>query len=185
MFRMPPGEPLLASAKAGEVAAAGRATVRRSAQAQQNARPAGRVIVLLAPGGEFLAIAPRAARIFPCAVLPNTGFPARVATPAPQRILADQSAKLLSNPVAVRNAYIAGTALRASKLHSPNPRSIITNASDGGNRLSPRGGVCLHEGGEGLLQPIAGGVTGADVEALNRRHGQQFARSRGDEHLIG
>jgi hypothetical protein len=185
MLGVPPRESLLASAEAGEIAAAGRATVRRSAQTQQHTRPAGGVIILLAPGGEFLAIAPRAARIFPCAVLPHTGFPARVAAPAPQRILADQSAKLLPNPVAVRNAYIAGTALRASKLHSPNPRSIITNASNSGNGLSPRGGVCFHARGKSLLQPVANGMTRVDMEALDRRHRQQLARRGGDEHFIG
>ena len=115
---MPPGKPLLAFAEAGEIAAAGRATVRRSAQAQQNARPAGRIIVLLAPGGEFLPIAAWTARISPRSVLPHTGFPARVATPASQRILADQAAQRLRDPVSVRNAYVASTALRASKLHS-------------------------------------------------------------------
>jgi hypothetical protein len=124
---MPPGEPLLAFTEAGEVAAAGCAPVRRGAQAQQNPRPAGRVIVLLAPGSEFLAIAAPAARIFPCAVLPNAGFPACVATTAPQWILADQSKKLLLNPVAVRNAYIASVAPRASKPHSSDPESIIAN----------------------------------------------------------
>src|SRR5579863_1831214 len=156
---MPPGEPLLAFAETGEIAAAGRATIRRGAQAQQNARPAGRVIVLLAPGGEFLAIAPRAARIFPVAVFPDAGFPARVATPAPQGILACQPAQLLRDPVAVGYAYIAGTAFRAGKLHSPKPRPIITDVSDRGNRLSPSGGVRFHAGGEGLLQPIARGMT--------------------------
>ena len=92
---MPPREPLLAFAEAGEVAAAGRATVRRSAQPQQHTRPARGVIILLAPGGKFLAIAARAARIFPGAVLPHAGFPARAAAPAPQGILTDQSTKLL------------------------------------------------------------------------------------------
>lgn len=116
---MPPGKPLLAFAEAGEIAAAGRATVRRGAHSQQNARPEGRVIVLLAPGGEFLAIATRTARIFPGSFLPHTGFPARVATPASQGILADQAAQRLREPIAVRNACIAGTALRANKLHSP------------------------------------------------------------------
>ena len=182
---MPPGEPLLAFTETGEVAAAGRAPVRRGAQAQQNARPAGRVIVLLAPGGEFLAIAARTARIFPCAVLPNTGLPARAATPAPQWILADQSAQLLSKPVTVRHAYIAGAALRASKLHSQEPRSIITDASNGGYGFAPSGSICLHAGGKGLLQPVAGCMMEADAEALDRRHGQQLARGRGNEHFIG
>ena len=168
---MPPGEPLFAFTETGKVAAAGRAPVRSGTQAQQNARPAGRVIVLLAPGGEFLAIAARTARIFPCAVLPNTGLPARAATPAPQWILADQSAKLLSKPVAVRHSYIAGAALRASKLHSPEPRSIIADASNGGYGFAPSGSICLHTGREGPLQPVAGCMTGADAEALDRRHG--------------
>ena len=80
-----PGETFLLRLEAGEIAAAGRATPRSSAEAQQKPRPAGWVIAMGCPFGQLLAVAAGAARISPGAIGPDAGFPAAAAAPATQR----------------------------------------------------------------------------------------------------
>ena len=76
----------LASAEAGEIAAAGGAAVRSRAAAQQDHGPARRMIVLLAPGAQILAIAAGTAGKPPGSVGPNAGSPACAAFAAAQRV---------------------------------------------------------------------------------------------------
>jgi len=75
-----PGEPLFAGTKAREVAAANRAAVGSGAQPQHPDGPDWGAIILLAPGGQFLAITARATRVPPPAVFPHAGKPTRAAT---------------------------------------------------------------------------------------------------------
>jgi hypothetical protein len=79
-----PGELFLTLFEAGEVTAAGDAAVRSGAQPQLQQSPAGRAVVLFAPGGKLLAIALRAARVFPGGGFPSTGGPAGIAAAAAQ-----------------------------------------------------------------------------------------------------
>src|SRR5271154_2232772 len=71
--RSPPGVPLppcislLTCAEAREVAAASGTAIRSGSQAQAKGDGAGRGVGLVAPGGQFLAIAARASGVFPCA----------------------------------------------------------------------------------------------------------------------
>ena len=109
-----PGEPFPASPEAGEVTTAGGAAVRRGADSQQETRPARRVIILFAPGAQFLAVTAGAARILPSPVGPHAGFPTMMAAPAPQRIDPQPAAEELRKALALRNPHIARTTLGAS-----------------------------------------------------------------------
>ena len=75
---VPPGEFFLAPFEAGEVAAAGNAAVRSGAEAQPQCGPAGRAVVLFAPGGKLLAITFGAACVFPGGGFPGAGGPAHL-----------------------------------------------------------------------------------------------------------
>ena len=92
---MTPSEAFLARAIAGEITAAGGASVGRGAQPQKDHGPAWRMIVLLAPRGEFLAIAARAVCVLPRALRPSTGLPTMTATAAAERINSNQAAEHL------------------------------------------------------------------------------------------
>ena len=85
-----PGVLFLTRAETGEIAAAGGAPVGSGAAAQQDYGPAGRVIVLFAPGAQILAVAARAAGEFPGSVGPDAGPPARTAPAAAQRINSEE-----------------------------------------------------------------------------------------------
>jgi hypothetical protein len=82
MGSVPPCESLPALPKACEIAAASRAPIGRGAHPQEDKSPTRRVVILLAPGAEFLAVTARTAGVFPCAIRPNAGFPAIAAAPA-------------------------------------------------------------------------------------------------------
>ena len=118
---MTPTEAFLAPPEAGEIAAARRTAVGCGPQPQKQRYPAPRIIVLFAPGGEFLAVAARAARVSPCALRPNTGLPAIAATAATQGINADDAAQHLRYVSPMRYTRFAATAFRAGKLHFPKP----------------------------------------------------------------
>jgi len=114
---VPPSEVFLALLETGEVAAAGDTAVRSGAEAQQQGGPAGRAIVLPAPGGKLLAIAFWAARVFPSGGFPGTSGPAGIAAAAAQRANADQAFEPLGDTRATRHTCIAGAALRARQFH--------------------------------------------------------------------
>ena len=71
--------------KAGKIAAAGRAAPGARADAQQESRPAGRVVVLHGPLRQFLPVAAGTTRVSPGSVRPDAGFPAGVAAAAAER----------------------------------------------------------------------------------------------------
>jgi hypothetical protein len=119
-----PTEALLAPPEAGEIAAACRAAVGSRAHAQQEHDPARRMIVLLAPRGEFLAVAAGAACVPPSAFRPYAGLPAMAATAATQGINTEDAAEHLRDASPVRHTRLAATAFRARKLHFPS--SITT-----------------------------------------------------------
>ena len=103
---MPPGEFFLTPFEAGEVAAAGDAAVRSCTEAQPQLGPAGRAVVLFAPGGKLLAIALRAARVFPGGGFPGAGGPAGIAAAAAQRANPDQALEPLGHANAARHMCI-------------------------------------------------------------------------------
>ena len=114
---LPPREPFLAVLKTCEIAPARRAPIRRGPQPHLDDRPRGRMVILLAPGGQILAIATRAAGIFPVAAGPSAGFPSGMAFPAPQRIYPKNRFKVLDEMTAVRYLYITQAAIGAGQLH--------------------------------------------------------------------
>ena len=96
-----PPKLFLALFEAGEIAAAGRAAIGRGAKTQLNHGPAGRAIILLTPGGKFLAIAFWTAREFPGRRVPDASFPAGVAPAAAERGNSRQSPHPLREPCAM------------------------------------------------------------------------------------
>ncbi len=115
--RLPPRILLLARPETREITAAGRAAIRRRADAEHPDDPAARMIVLLTPSGQFLAIAARAARVFPRTRRPYTGMPAHVAPAAPQGINSQQSFKIFSDILSLRNTNVTRSTVRTSELH--------------------------------------------------------------------
>src|SRR5262249_18423205 len=130
----------LARPKAGEIAAASGAAIRRRADAQQQARPFWRAIVLFAPRGQVLAIAAWTPRIFPGAASPNAGLPASPAAPAAERINAENTLQNFDQVLPVRHPDVARAALRTGQLHVRD----LTNIQDLCNRdrLVILGGGC-------------------------------------------
>jgi hypothetical protein len=104
---VPPGEFFLTPLEAGEVAAAGDTAVRGGAEAQLQRGPAGRAVVLFAPGGKLLAIALRAARVFPGGGFPGAGGPASLAAAAAQGANPDQALDPLGHAGATGHTGIA------------------------------------------------------------------------------
>src|SRR5579884_2174972 len=126
---MPPGKPFLAAAKTCEITPASRTAIRGRPKTQQDLGPVRRVIILLAPGSQLLAIATGTARVSPGATEPNAGIPAVPATAAAKRIDADHAAKDLRHGLPVRHPDITGATFRARKLHSqPSPIDACGNA---------------------------------------------------------
>jgi hypothetical protein len=119
---VPPGEFFLALLEAGEVAAAGDAAVRSGSEAQLQGGPARRAVMLFAPGGKLLAIAFRAARVFPRGGFPGASGPTVIAAAAAQRANTDQALEPLGHTRAMGHTGIAGAALRARQFHFPRPR---------------------------------------------------------------
>ncbi len=119
LFRLlfSPGVSFLAGAKAGKIAPAGRAAIRRSAQAQQHRDPLLGTVVLLAPGGQFLTITARATRVFPGSAGPDAGKPTRAASPASQGIDTHQTFEIFYEILPLGNAYIARSTVGTSQLH--------------------------------------------------------------------
>lgn len=78
------------------------------------------MIILLAPGGEILAIAARAAGIFPGSAGPDAGFPTGPAAAAAQGIDAEDAFENFGNGLPVRDAHVSRAALRTGQLHSGN-----------------------------------------------------------------
>ena len=101
----------LAGTEAGEVAAARWTAVRSGAAAKHDQRPAGRVIVLLAPGSQLLTIAARTAGELPRSGSPHAGSPSGAAAAAAKRVNTEESAKLLGKVLFVRNPYVPGSTL--------------------------------------------------------------------------
>ena len=114
---MSPTEAFLAPFKAGEIAAAGGAAIRGGTAAQQNHSPTRRVIVLLAPGAQILAIAAGTAGKSPGSISPYAGFPARAAFAATQRVDSEQSPNFLPQTCFMGDPYVPCSALWAGKLH--------------------------------------------------------------------
>jgi hypothetical protein len=114
---MTPGETLLPGFEAREIAAAGLAPVCGGAQAQQPARPARRIIVVLVPFGKFLPIAARTACIPPRPARPYTRFPAVVAAPAANSGNAHQALQILAQPTRAGDADFPSPAAWAGELH--------------------------------------------------------------------
>jgi|ERR1700722_13388958 hypothetical protein len=124
-FVLSPGEALFAGAVAREIATARSTAVRGRAPAQQDSGPQRRMVILLAPGGQFLAIAARATGIFPRSRMPDTGAPTGFAAPATQGIRSEKRLDMLSQTPPMRHAYISCATFRTGKLHWAS--SIITN----------------------------------------------------------
>lgn len=113
----PPGEPFFARPEACKVASARPASIRRRAQTQHEYGPLGWMIILLAPGCQFLPIAARAAGEFPGAGGPHTGSPASFATPATQRVNPEEGEDPFAKMFRTGNARIPSAALWTGKLH--------------------------------------------------------------------
>jgi len=107
----------LARAETGEIAAARRAAVGSRADTQHDARPGRRMVVMLAPGGQLLPVAARAARVFPGPRSPRAGFPTGLAAPAAQRINPHQPFDIFRKILPLRYTHIPGTAFRTRQLH--------------------------------------------------------------------
>ena len=103
---VPPSEFFLTLFEAGEVAAARDAAVRSGTEAQLQRGPAGRPVILFAPGGKLLAIALRAARVFPGGGFPGAGGPAGIAAAAAQWANPDQAFEPFSDASAVGHTSV-------------------------------------------------------------------------------
>lgn len=129
-----PTEAFLAPPEAGEIAAAGGAAVGGGANAQKKPGPARRMVILLAPGGELLAIAAGAVCVLPRALRPRAGLPAMAATAATERINTGDAAEHLRSGSPMRHPRFTAPAFRARKLHSaslvpPVPNNYMTAPS--------------------------------------------------------
>jgi hypothetical protein len=113
----PPAMLFFACSETGEIAAAGGAAIRGGTAAQQNHSPTRRVIVLLAPGAQILAIAAGTAGKSPGSISPYAGFPARAAFAATQRVDSEQSPNFLPQTCFMGDPYVPCSALWAGKLH--------------------------------------------------------------------
>jgi hypothetical protein len=112
-----PSEALPTPLKAGKIAAACGAAVRRRADSQKKRCPLRWTIVLFAPCRELLTVATGTPRVFPRALGPYTGLPACAAARAAQGINADDSAQNVGYRSPMRYARFATPAFGASKLH--------------------------------------------------------------------
>jgi hypothetical protein len=110
---VPPTEALLAPPEAGEIAAACRAAVGSRADAQEERGPARRMIILLAPRRQLLAVAAGATCVSPRALCPHARLPASVATTATQGINAQDAPEHFRHGPPVRHTRFAATAFRA------------------------------------------------------------------------
>ncbi len=117
---LPPGISFLAVLEAREIASAGSAAIGRSSQTQRKLGPPARVVILLAPGGQVLAVTARAACESPRPAGPRTGFPSGPAAPAPQGIDPHNPLEVLEQSTTMRDAHVAHTAMWASQLHPGN-----------------------------------------------------------------
>ena len=171
---VPPGEFFLTSFEAGEVAAAGNTTVRSGAEAQLQSDPARRAVVLFAPGGKLLAIALRAAGVFPGGGFPGASGPAGIATAATQRANPDQTFEPLGHASAVGHTGITRAALRTRQFHFPRPGSII-------DRIGAEFNVLIYVRGERLAEAIAHGATALNRQALDVDDREQLAGGGSDE----
>src|SRR5208282_2175345 len=107
----------LAGAETGEIAAAGGAAVRCGAASQHNHGPARRMVVLLAPGSQFLPVTARTPRKFPVPGGPHAGRPAVVTTAAAQRVDSENRAKAFRKILFLRDPDVACATLWTGKLH--------------------------------------------------------------------
>ena len=121
-----PTQPFLARAKTGEIAPAGRAPIRSGAAAQHDHRPAWRMVILFAPGGQFLAVTTGTARVFPGSGRPDAGSPAASAAPAAQWVNPEERADFLAKILLVRYPDIACSTLRTRKLHESQTTEMTT-----------------------------------------------------------
>lgn len=159
-FLMPPGKLFLALLETGKIAPARRAAVRCCAQPEPQGNPRRRAVVLLAPGSQFLTVTLGAAREFPGAVVPDTGFPARVATSAAEGCASYESPQPFRESLAMGNPGVPRATLRTRKLHPLAFASII-------NRLAPCTHVGLHALAECCLQASTDRTAAADLQPID------------------
>ena len=107
----------LARAEACEITTAGWASIRRGATSKQDHGPARRMVVLLAPGAQILAIASGTAGKSPGSVGPYAGSPASAAFAAAQWIDPEECTDFLQNTRFMGNSNVARSAIWTGKLH--------------------------------------------------------------------
>lgn len=117
----PPGVTLLAWPVTREITPAGSASIRSRAATQQNSSPERRMIILLAPGSKFLAVAARTTGVLPRPRVPHARTPTGLAAPATQRIRSEQCLDMLGKALPVRHAYISRATFGTGKLHRYSP----------------------------------------------------------------
>ena len=133
-IRQTPGVFFFAGPETGEITTTCGTAVRRSAATKHDQGPTRRVIILLAPGGQFLTVAARAAREFPSSSGPNASTPTTSASEAAERIDPEEGADLFRKILFMRNPHIASPALWTRKLHNSEtgnecPVKIIARSS--------------------------------------------------------
>ena len=111
----PPGESLLAGAKACEIAPASLAPVRGSPKPQLDDSALRGSVILLRPGAQFHAQTFRAARVGPGGQTPDAGQEAGVALFAPEGKNAGHGAKSLRKASQPRDADVSRTTLRTDR----------------------------------------------------------------------
>jgi len=121
-----PTQLLLARPKTGEITAASRAAVRSGAAAEHHHRPARRMIILFAPGSQFLTIATGTAGIFPGSRRPYAGPPAASAAPAAEGVNSEKRPDFFPKVLLVRDPNIACSTFRTTKLHRNPLNSHLT-----------------------------------------------------------
>lgn len=112
-----PAHFLLAGTETSEIAAARGTAVRSRAAAKHDHGPARRVIVLLTPSGQILAVTSGTACEFPRSGGPDAGRPAASAAAATERVDSKKGPDFLGKVLFMRNPNVACSALWTSKLH--------------------------------------------------------------------
>jgi len=177
---MPPGELLFATLKAREIAAAGRASVGSGAHTQHHHCQARGVIILFAPGSEFLPVTSGTSRVLPGPFGPCAGQPTVAAAAAAQRIDADQPLDGLKESSTVGYSYFPRSATWTSQLHFSylfNYRGSNRGAQCGGCYSSwSRPSVCFYVrrrvSRKRALQRIANGAAALEPQPFDRIDGQ-------------
>jgi hypothetical protein len=86
-------------------------------EAQEESRPARRIVEVLHPGREFLAVAARATRVPPGSLCPDAGLPAMVAAPAAKLRNTQPALQVLAQSLRTGDAHVPHPAAWTVQLH--------------------------------------------------------------------